>query len=390
MSQPLAEPQTFAVRGRILLGKYLERGVIIVEQGMISAIRRGIVRNGDLPGRVIDAEIVAPGMIDLQVNGAIGREVGPTPGDIEAISRWLTSTGVTAWLPTVVTADAAFYPKVFQAWDSIDPHAGAVPLGLHLEGPFLSPKRKGAHQLRYIEAASDDLFDSWLDEPSIRLVTLAPERVGGLQRIRTLVERGIITSVGHTDATYDELIAGLDAGATKSTHLFNAMSVMHHRQPGAMIATMVDDRVTAGLIPDGVHSHPATVRLALKAKGIDRIVIVSDMMSACGFGPGTYGIGGQAVTVDESSARLADGTLAGSILTMDQAMRNLVDWTEVTIAEALHMATAVPANVLGDPSRGRLVAGARADLSLWDADFDVTGTFVQGREVYTGEPVDIG
>lgn len=390
MSQPLAEPQTFAVRGRILLGKYLERGAIIVEQGMISEIRRGIVRDGDLPGRVIDAEIVAPGMIDLQVNGAIGREVGPTPGDIEAISRWLTSTGVTAWLPTVVTADAAFYPKVFQAWDSIDPYAGAVPLGLHLEGPFLSPKRKGAHQLRYIEAASDDLFDSWLDEPSIRLVTLAPERAGGLQRIRTLVGRGIITSVGHTDATYDELIAGLDAGATKSTHLFNAMSVMHHRQPGAMIATMVDDRVTAGLIPDGVHSHPATVRLALKAKGIDRIVIVSDMMSACGFGPGTYGIGGQAVTVDQTSARLADGTLGGSILTMDQAMRNLVEWTDVTIPEALHMATAVPANVLGDPSRGRLVAGVRADLSLWDGDLEVTGTFVQGREVYTGEPVDIG
>jgi len=390
MSQPLAEPQTFAVRGRILLGKYLERGAIIVEQGMISEIRRGIVRDGDLPGRVIDAEIVAPGMIDLQVNGAIGREVGPTPGDIEAISRWLTSTGVTAWLPTVVTADAAFYPKVFQAWDSIDPYAGAVPLGLHLEGPFLSPKRKGAHQLRYIEAAGDDLFDSWLDEPSIRLVTLAPERAGGLQRIRTLVGRGIITSVGHTDATYDELIAGLDAGATKSTHLFNAMSVMHHRQPGAMIATMVDDRVTAGLIPDGVHSHPATVRLALKAKGIDRIVIVSDMMSACGFGPGTYGIGGQAVTVDQTSARLADGTLAGSILTMDQAMRNLVEWTDVTIPEALHMATAVPANVLGDPSRGRLVAGVRADLSLWDGDLEVTGTFVQGREVYTGEPVDIG
>lgn len=390
MSQPLADPQTFAVRGRMLLGTHLERGALIVEQGMIAEIRRGIMRDGDLPGRVIDAEIVAPGMIDLQVNGAIGREVGPTPGDIEAISRWLTSTGVTAWLPTVVTADASFYPKVFRAWDSIDLHAGAVPLGLHLEGPFLSPKRKGAHQLRYIEAASDDLFDSWLDEPSIKLITLAPERAGGLQRIRTLVERGIITSVGHTDATYDELIAGLDAGATKSTHLFNAMSVMHHRQPGAMIATMVDDRVTAGLIPDGVHSHPATVRLALKAKGIDRIVIVSDMMSACGFGPGTYGIGGQEVTVDETSARLADGTLAGSILTMDQAMRNLVDWTEVTIPQALHMATAVPANVLGDPTRGRLVAGARADLSLWDGDLEVTGTFVQGREVYTGETVDIG
>ncbi|MGI8483669.1 MAG: N-acetylglucosamine-6-phosphate deacetylase [Thermomicrobiales bacterium] len=390
MNLPLSDPQSFAIRGRLLLGKHLERGAVIVEQGMISEIRRGIVLDGDLPVRVIDANIVSPGMIDLQVNGGIGREVGPAPGDIEAISRWLTSTGVTAWLPTVVTADASFYPKVFRAWDSIDQQAGAIPLGLHLEGPFLAPKRKGAHQLRYIESATDDLFDSWLDEPSIKLVTLAPEREGGIQRIRTLVERGIITSLGHTDATYDELIAGLDAGATKATHLFNAMSVMHHRQPGAMIATMVDDRVTAGLIPDGVHSHPATVRLALKAKGIDRIVIVSDMMSACGLGPGNYGIGGQEVTVDETSARLADGTLAGSILTMDQAIRNLVDWTEVTIPEALHMATSVPASVLGDSARGRLVSGARADLSLWNDDLEVTGAFVQGREVYTGEPVDIG
>ncbi|MGB3330466.1 MAG: amidohydrolase family protein, partial [Thermomicrobiales bacterium] len=156
---------------------------------------------------------------------------------------------------------------------------------------------------------------------------------------------------------------------------------MHHREPGAMIAVMTDDRVTAGLIPDGIHSHPGTVRLALAAKGVDRIVIVSDMMQACGRGPGTYGIGGQAVTVDETSARLKDGTLAGSILTMDQAMRNLVDWTDVTIPQALHMATAVPARLLGDPSRGNLVTGARADLTLWSNDLEVMATYVGGVQV---------
>jgi N-acetylglucosamine-6-phosphate deacetylase len=370
--------EPFAIRGDLLSGTFLDRGTIVIENGRISAVHRSALRDGNLPETVIDAEIVSPGMIDLQVNGAIGREVGPNPADIEAISRWMPSTGVTAWLPTVVTADASFYPQVFAAWEAIDRGAGAVPLGYHLEGPFLSPERKGAHQLRYIEAASDELFASWLGEPSIALVTLAPERAGGIERIRALVERGILTSVGHTNATYEELRAGLDAGAIKATHLFNAMSPMHHRQPGAMIAVMTDDRVTAGLIPDGVHSHPATVRLALAAKGVDRIAIVSDMMEACGYGPGVYGIGGQEVTVDETSARLKDGTLAGSILTMDQAMRNLVAWTDVTIPQALHMATAVPARLLGDPSRGAIVAGARADLTLWTSELDVATTYVGG------------
>lgn len=390
MMQREQHDHPFAIRGELLVGTHLERGTIVVEHGRISGIHRGKDRECDLPTHVLDAAIVAPGMIDLQVNGAIGREVSPAPADIEAISRWLPSTGVTAWLPTVVTADAELYPRMFRSWNSIDIQAGAVPLGWHLEGPFLSPRRKGAHQLRYIEAANAELFDSWLDEPSIRLVTLAPERAGGLERIRSLAERGIVVSVGHTDATYDELVSGLDAGAIKATHLFNAMSVMHHRQPGAMIATMVDDRVTAGLIPDGVHSHPATVRLAIRAKGIDRIAIVSDMMSACGFGPGRYGIGGQEVSVDDSSARLADGTLAGSILTMDQAIRNLVAWTEVTIPEALHMATAVPATVLGDTTRGKLIVGARADLSLWSRDLEITRAFVEGRKVYSREIDEIG
>jgi N-acetylglucosamine-6-phosphate deacetylase len=156
------------------------------------------------------------------------------------------------------------------------------------------------------------------------------------------------------------------------------MSSMHHRNPGAMIATMTDDRLTAGIIPDAVHSHPASVRLALRAKGPDRVAIVSDMMSATGLGPGAYELGGQTVVVVESSARLHDGTLAGSVLTMDQAMRNLVNWADVTAGTALHMATRVPADLLGDSSRGRIVAGVRADLTLWSSDLQVTTTIVNG------------
>jgi N-acetylglucosamine-6-phosphate deacetylase len=370
---------TFAVRGNLLFGTHLDPGTLVVENGVISRIQRGHQRDGDLPSTVLDASIVSPGLIDLQVNGAFGVEVSHDAEDIDRISRGFLHHGVTAWLPTVVTAPADFYPPVFEMWTRIDRDAGAVPLGLHLEGPFLSPEKKGAHRLECIEAASDELFTSWLGQNGIALVTLAPEREGATERIRRLVERGILVSLGHTNASYEEFVAGVDAGARKATHLFNAMTAIHHRAPGAMVATLVDERVTAGLIPDGVHSHPATVRLALKAKGVDRIVIVSDMMTATGLGPGTYTLSTKQVIVDETSARLEDGTLAGSILTMDQAMRNLVEWSEATPGEALHMATAVPARLLGDDTRGRLVAGARADLTLWDRHLNVTSTVIGGR-----------
>jgi N-acetylglucosamine-6-phosphate deacetylase len=322
-------------------------------------------------------------LIDLQVNGADGVEASGSAAHIEQISRWSVATGVTSWLPTVVTASASLYPRVFAAFAGVDQTVGATPLGFHLEGPFLAPARKGAHVLRYIEDASDSLFESWLDQPSIRLVTLAPERSGGIDRIRQLVERGVIVSLGHTDATIDQFSAGVDAGATKATHLFNAMSIMHHRAPGAMIATMLDDRVTAGIIPDAVHSHPATVRLAIRAKGPDRLAVVSDMISSAGLGPGTYGLGGKRVHVTETTASLDDGTLAGSVLTMDQAVRNLVAWGDVTPGVAMHMCTRVPADVLRDHQRGRIVSGARADLTVWDDALVPTHTVVAGEVAWS-------
>jgi N-acetylglucosamine-6-phosphate deacetylase len=263
--------------------------------------------------------------------------------------------------------------------------AGAVPLGFHLEGPFLAAARKGAHRLDYIQQAPEGLIDQWIGESSIRLVTLAPDRPGALGHIRRLVERGIVVSLGHTDASYDEFSSGVDVGATMATHLFNAMSPMHHRTPGAMIATMTDDRVVAGLIPDAVHSHPATVRLAMRAKGPDRIAIVSDMMSATGLPSGIYQIGRRDVTVNGDTVKLPDGTLAGSVLTMDRAVRNLVEWADVSLGDALHMCSRVPADVLGDTSRGRLMVGARADLTVWSSEMQVRQTYVGGRRRFDAE-----
>ncbi len=376
MSTPIA------LRGKLLIGTHLEPGTVVLEDGKIAEMHRGVSPDGDLPGTVIDADIISPGLIDLQVNGGWGREATADPRDIDHISRSMLSTGATAWLPTIVTSAAEAYPPLFESWPGHDPSAGSMPLGYHLEGPFLAPEKKGAHRLEYIEAADEELFTSWLGQESIALVTLAPERDGATERIRRLVDAGVLVSLGHTNATYEEFVAGIDAGARKATHLFNAMTSIHHRAPGAMVATLVDDRVTAGLIPDGVHSHPATVRLALKTKGVDNIVIVSDMMSACGLGPGTYPLGTMEVTVTEDSARLADGTLAGSILTMDQALRNLVSWSDATPGEALHMMTAVPARLIGDTSRGRLVTGARADITAWSADLQPTHTIVGGRMMW--------
>lgn len=368
-----------AFRGKAVIGSHTENATIVVDNGVIQSVDRQLLPDGNLPQTVIDADLISPGLIDLQVNGGFGVEVTPNPDDIDHISRESLKTGVTAWLPTVVTSAAESYPPFFDAWNSHNPAAGATPLGYHLEGPFITLEKKGAHNPDFIQAASEELFQSWLEQDSIKLVTLSPEREHGLRRIREMADSGILVSLGHTNATYEEFVAGVDAGARKATHLFNAMSSIHHRAPGAMVATLVDDRVTSGLIPDGVHSHPATVRLAIKTKDIDSIVIVSDMMAACGLGPGTYPLGTMEVTVTEDSARLEDGTLAGSILTMDQALRNLVDWSECTPAEAIHMMTSTPARLLNDASRGRLVAGARADISTWNSELQPTHTMVDGE-----------
>ena len=367
------------VFGKLLLGNALVPGSITIVGDRITDVRRG----GDTD-KIADlaADIVAPGLIDLQVNGGFGVEVGADPSSILTLAQRLPEAGVTAFLPTLITSPAAFYPQVFEAVRAAGIPDGAEPLGLHLEGPFLSPRRAGAHRLDLIEAADDALFNSLHEASSVRLVTLAPERPGAAERIRRLRERGIVVSLGHTDATYEQFVQGVDQGAMMATHLYNAMSPFGHRAPGVIGAALVDDRVTVGLIADGVHSHPASVRLAVRAKGADRIALVSDIMPAAGMPPGVYTLGGQQVTVDKTTAKLADGTLAGSIATLDQAVRNIVRWTDATPADALRMASEVPARTLGLSDRGRIVPGAIADLALLDDDLTVQATIARGRVVY--------
>ncbi len=194
-----------------------------------------------------------------------------------------------------------------------------------------------------------------------------------------------MVSLGHTDATYEQFRAGLAAGASLVTHLFSAMSPFHHRTPGAAGAALTDERATAGLIVDGIHCHPAAVRLTLKAKGVERTFLVTDMIAGAGLGPGDYPLGGQTVRVDATTARLADGTLAGSVLTMDAAVRNSVNLAEATIAEACRMASEVPARVMGQSEKGRLARGCDADLVLLDEELHVLSTYVGGRLAFDAQ-----
>lgn len=371
----------FAVTGDLAIAGSLVEGAVIVEDRRIVEVRRGS-NAGSLPDTVFEAAIVSPGLIDLQVNGGFGKEVGVDDGAIAHLSRMLPSTGVTTFLPTLISSPATTYEALFAGLDLERDTSGARPAGLHLEGPFLAPARRGAHPLSAIEDADEALFAAILAQPGVALMTLAADRDGAGERIRRLVEAGIVVSVGHTDATFDEIVAAADAGATMATHLYNAMSPFGHREPGAIGAVLVEDRLTVGLIADGVHCHPAALDLAIRAKGLDRIALVSDMVSAAGMGPGTYSLGGRAITVDATSVRLADGTLAGSILTMDQAIRNLVDWGLLTPPAAIRLATEVPARILGLTDTGRIAVGAVADLTLFDQDLHVLRTITSGRTVY--------
>jgi len=381
--------ERFAVRGRLIVDGRVVPGAVVVEGGKVKEVQRGEPAAGNLPSKVITASVVAPGFIDLQVNGGFGYEAGADPVALGRLSAALPRTGVTAYLPTIVSAEPEFYPHVFEGYAAAlaqppdVPHA--KPLGLHLEGPFLAVERKGAHRPEVIRSAPDSIIDAWLPHEDVRVVTLAPERPGALDRIRKLRERGIVVSLGHTDATYEQFRAGLAAGASLVTHLFSAMSPFHHRTPGAAGAALTDERATAGLIVDGIHCHPAIVRLTLKAKGVERTFLVTDMIAGAGLGPGDYPLGGQTVHVDETSARLPDGTLAGSVLTMDAAVRNSVNLAEATLAEACRMASEVPARVMAQTAKGRLAPGCDADLVLLDEDLQVVATYVGGRAAYVAD-----
>lgn len=378
---PDPDAARFAVRGRLVLDRGLVPGAVVVEGGRIAEVVLEPAPAA-LPPTVHDAAIVSPGFIDLQVNGGFGVEVGERADAIPRLAARLPATGVTAFLPTLVSSAAEVYPRACQAFLASRGAAGALPLGLHLEGPFLSLRRAGAHRTSAIENASPAVWDPFLEHDALRLVTLAPELEGALEHIQRLRQRRVVVSLGHTDASYEEFRRGIDAGATMVTHLFNAMSGFRPRAPGAVGAALLDERVTVGVIADGVHSHPASLRLAVRVKGPDKVALVTDAIAGAGMEPGRYQLGGQDILVKDGQARLPDGTLAGSVLSLDEAIRNVVSWAETGVGEACRMASEVPARLLGLRSKGRLAVGCDADLVLLDDALRVRATFREGRSLY--------
>jgi N-acetylglucosamine-6-phosphate deacetylase len=375
-----------AVAGRLLVDGNLVRGALVLDEGRIAEVRLGDV--GALPETRLDAELISPGLVDLQVNGGFGLEVGGDAAALRALAARLPSTGVTTFLPTAVSTGPADYRAVAAAFASARGAAGARMPGLHLEGPLLAPARAGAHRGDAIAAAGatlDDVLDDLLAAGVLRLITIAPERPGALALIRRLTQAGVVVSVGHTDATFEQTVAGIDAGATLATHLWNAMSPLHHRAPGAVGAALADDRVTVMLIADGIHVHPAVLHIALRGKGPGRVALVTDAIAAAAAPPGRYALAGVEVVSDGQSARLADGTLAGSTLTMDRAVRMMAGLAGARLEDALAMASTVPAAAIGLADSGRIAVGQAADLTLWSAAMEVTATLIGGKVAYQSQ-----
>ena len=343
--------------------------------------------------RRLDASglILAPGFIDIQINGAFGCDFTTQPASVWEAAEGLPRFGITAFLPTLITSpleQVATAQGVIQQGPPPG-FTGAMPLGLHVEGPFLNPARSGAHNPAYMRHPSIEAVGDWSPEAGVRLVTLAPELPGALEVIRLLAGRGVVVSAGHSQATVEEAQPAFEAGLTCGTHLFNAMPPIEQRNPGLAGALLAytpapgGHEVFCGLICDGVHLHPATVRLAWKALGAKRLILVTDAIAALGLPPGRYRLGDQEVIIDGLSSRLADGRLAGSLLSPDQAIRNLMAYTGCTLEEALATVTRNPARLLGlENERGGIIPGALADLVLLTPDYQVVATLVHGRFVF--------
>ena len=373
------------IHGAIQLGQQSDSGnsAVLIEREQIVALGSADEVRCPAGAERLDGSglRLAPGFIDLQFNGAFGFDFTATPGSIWDVGAKLPRYGVTTFLPTIITAPLATISEAQSVLQAGPPagYLGATPLGLHLEGPFLNPAKRGAHNAALMRRPTLPDVADWSPDKGVRLVTLAPELPGALEVTRALCERGVLISAGHSMADYDQARAGFEAGIAYGTHLFNAMPPLEHRAPGLAGALLAERRVIGGLIPDGIHLHPAIVELIWRSKGPEHVNLVTDAMAALGMPAGRYQLGSFEVTVDQHSARLNDGRLAGSILSLDQAVRNLIAYTNCTAEEAVATVTSVPGRALRLADRGRIGVGMRADLTLLSPDLRVCATIVAGQ-----------
>lgn len=336
-----------------------------------------------------DAELIdgngmwlIPGMIDVHIHGANGYDMmDGTEDSIQEVSRACASTGCTSFLATSVSSTIEDLLNMIRSVKSvIGREQGARIAGIHLEGPYLNPKRKGMQNEKYLRHPNLDEMKFIFQEAGslIKMVTIAPELPGGLELISYLKEQGVVIAVAHSDATYEEAKLAFAAGASHVTHCFNGMRPIHHRDPGLIVAAFEEPHVSLQAIVDQVHLHPAIVRLMHRLKGPEGMVLITDALQAMGLGDGNYIFGGHHVTVSEGIARLADGTLASSTVTMNEALR-LTEANGISMEDAVHMASTTPARILGLSHKGKIEVGYDADLVLMDERYQVQWTMIEGK-----------
>ncbi len=332
--------------------------------------------------------IVAPGFIDLHVHGGGGFSLASDdPEQPYSFARWAVATGVTSFLVTSIGRDRD--DLIRQIWAALPlmngVREGARPLGIHLEGPFLSPERLGAFPPEWLSEPSVDEFRAYLEaaDGHLSLLSLAPEIAGAEAVIAAATAAGVVVGLAHSDATYEEAQRAFSLGVRHVTHCYNGMRLFHHRDPGCLAAALNSRDVTVELIADGIHVHPGAMELLLRAKGLEKAVLVTDAIPLAGLADGSFDLGGEMVSVEGGVARRADGTLAGSAYTMDRMVANAARWLPVGLPGAIRMATLNPALVIGVAERkGRVAPGFDADLAVLAPDLEVEMTFVGGELAY--------
>lgn len=383
--------------GTVVTNELISRGTVVTIGDRIMYVGNEEegekIKQAAIPGvfEIIDAQggFIAPGFIDVHMHGSAGLELmDGTEEALRTIARYLAKSGTVAFLPSTVTA---LKDKTRAVAELVANYAGARDeaevLGIHLEGPYINEQYKGAQYGPAIRRADlDELAELYsILGDKLRLVTLAPEIPGSLDAIAWLKERGITVSIGHSDATYEEALAGFEAGITHATHTYNGMRGLHHREPGVLGAILATPGIWAELIADLVHVHPGAIKVLLRSVGMDQIVLITDAVQATGLPDGEYMLGDQKIFVQEGAARLAEGNLAGSTLTMLRAIRNMIDKVGVSIPDAFRMASLNPAKSIGLADMGWVQEGNRADFAILTENFEVQKTIIAGNIAYSAD-----
>ena len=388
----------FKLRGARLVDAStdLAAGDILIADDTLAAVAAsmpGADHDGDpeMTTIPVDDMIVTPGFLDAHTHGGGGFNLHTDdPAEIAAFAAWAPSTGLTSFLVAVVGApDALPEPQIRAAVAACEQQgAGAEPVGVFLEGPYINVARRGAHLASWLRPPDLDEVNHLLELTAghLRLITVAPELPGAPPVIRRLVEAGATVSIGPSDATYEQTLEAIRLGVTHMTHCCNAMRPLYHRDPGPLAAVALAPQVMGELIADGVHVHPAMAAIVEKIFGPERLVVITDAQAAAGKEGATFEFAGQPLHVERGAARLADGAIAGSVLTMDQALRNALRMMGVSLSEAVGMLTLNPARAIHlDERKGRLRPGYDADLLLFSSDLTLQATFCRGQLAYASD-----